>query len=63
MHVQVQVGEDGGHGRMWTFAPERVMDSWDSIRLHRRRRILIVYSVFDYDVQIFDGQEVRRAGR
>ncbi|KAL6832347.1 hypothetical protein V8C40DRAFT_234739 [Trichoderma camerunense] len=24
---------------------------------------LIVYSVFSYDVQIFDGQEVRRAGR
>ncbi|KAL6801777.1 hypothetical protein J3E68DRAFT_394360 [Trichoderma sp. SZMC 28012] len=58
-----KVGEDGGHGRMWTFAPERVMDSLKLHRLHRRRRILIVYSVLGYDVQIFNGQEVRRAGR
>ncbi|KAM6480276.1 hypothetical protein HDV62DRAFT_365995 [Trichoderma sp. SZMC 28011] len=41
---------------MWTFAPERVMDTKGLHGLHRRRHILIVYSVFSYDVQMFDGQ-------
>ncbi len=58
-----KVGEDGGHGRMWTFAPERVMDAKDSIDSIVDGIFLSCNSVFSYDVQIFDGQEVRRAGR